>query len=202
MSPRAYRSAGRREAAERTRERILRACRELLGARSTAASFSVDAVARRAGVARMTVYYQFESKRGLLESLYDHLARRGGLERLPEAFLDPDPSQALDAYIAFFGRFWSRDRIVVRRIRALAVLDRDVAAVLERDRWRAGGLSVLLKRLQPDKPDDGLAAAVAAVHMLTSFEAFDALAGSDKAPEDVIPLVRVLVWAALDAPLP
>ena len=32
---------------------------------------AIDAVARQAGVARMTVYYQFESKKGLLEALLD-----------------------------------------------------------------------------------------------------------------------------------
>ncbi len=44
--------------------------------------FTVDAVAREAGVARMTVYYQFGSKAGLLEAIFDSLAVRGGAEEL------------------------------------------------------------------------------------------------------------------------
>ena len=65
MSPRPYRLGRRRPAAERTRARVLRAARALLTARAGAEPFSVEAVARRAGVARMTVYHQFGSRRGL-----------------------------------------------------------------------------------------------------------------------------------------
>src|SRR5207245_1460576 len=66
MSPRPYRLGRRQPAAQRTRARVLRAARELLTARAGAEPFSVDAVARRAGVARMTVYHQFGSRRGSL----------------------------------------------------------------------------------------------------------------------------------------
>src|SRR5438034_816285 len=71
MSPRPYRLGQRQVAADETRSRILNAARAQL---ETEASFSIDAVARRADVARMTVYYQFGSRRGLLEALIDDLA--------------------------------------------------------------------------------------------------------------------------------
>src|SRR5262249_35010278 len=71
MSPRPYRLGQRQAAAEQTRARILAAARELLVASAGFSGFSVEAVARQAGVARMTVYYQFGSKPGLLEALYD-----------------------------------------------------------------------------------------------------------------------------------
>src|SRR5947209_1545880 len=64
MSPRPYRLGRRKPAAQRTRARVLRAARELLTARAGAEPFSVEAVARRARVARMTVYHQFGSRRG------------------------------------------------------------------------------------------------------------------------------------------
>jgi AcrR family transcriptional regulator len=51
----------------------------LYSSREGSAKFSVEAVARQAGVARMTVYYQFGSRRGLLEGICDSLA----IERLP-----------------------------------------------------------------------------------------------------------------------
>ena len=65
MSPRPYRLGQRQVAADETRSRILNAARSQL---EEEASFSIDAVARRADVARMTVYYQFGSRRGLLEA--------------------------------------------------------------------------------------------------------------------------------------
>src|SRR2546430_2914681 len=44
--------------------------------------FSIEAVARRADVARMTIYHQFGSKMGLLEALCDSLAVTGEMEQL------------------------------------------------------------------------------------------------------------------------
>jgi AcrR family transcriptional regulator len=68
--------------------------------------FTIDAVVRRAGVARMTVYYQFGSKVELLETLCDSLAILGGMEQLAAAFQRPEPLDALAEFIATFGRFW------------------------------------------------------------------------------------------------
>src|SRR3989442_13135299 len=87
MSPRPYRLGRRQPAAQRTRARVLRAARQLLTARAGAEPFSVDAVARRAGVARMTVYHRFGSRRGLLEALFHSLPAGGQLPaRLPPPF--------------------------------------------------------------------------------------------------------------------
>src|SRR3989442_10999895 len=120
MSPRPYRRGQRREAAVKTRSRILKAAR---GQLEKEASFSLDAVARRADVARMTVYYQFGSRGGLLEALFDDLAARGGIPQLPSAFQEPDPMVALDRLIEIFAHFWTSARVVHRRLRAIAVLD-------------------------------------------------------------------------------
>src|SRR5579883_3637314 len=96
--PRPYRLGQRQAAADQTRARILSAARELLASADGFSGFTVDAVARQAGVARMTVYYQFDSKVGLLEALFDDLASRGGMERMPEAFHQPEPLDALTTY--------------------------------------------------------------------------------------------------------
>src|SRR6266568_3032806 len=126
MSPRPYRLGQRQMITEQTRTRILAAARELLMERSGFSSFSLDAVARQADVARMTVYHQFGSKIGLLEALCDSLAAYGGIEQLAAAFRRPDPLEALDDYIGVFGRFWDSDRLVTRRLRGLAALDQMV----------------------------------------------------------------------------
>src|SRR5260370_26375468 len=84
--------------------------------------FSIDAVARQADVARMTVYHQFGSKSRLLEALCDSLAASGGMEQVASAFRQPEPLDALDQYIQIFGRFWNVDRLVMGRLRATAGL--------------------------------------------------------------------------------
>jgi AcrR family transcriptional regulator len=200
--PRPYRLGQRQAATEETRARIIAAAREMLMAGGGPGGFSIDAVARQAGVARMTVYHQFGSKLGLLEGLFDDLAARGGMERLAAAFARPEPLEALAEFIATFGRFWASDRLVIRRLRSLAALDPEFErGVRGRDGWRRGGLRVLLGRLaeQYGRPTpEALDEAVDLLHTLTSFETFDTLAGTARSPEEVIPLVQRLARAALD----
>ncbi|HEY3620504.1 MAG TPA: helix-turn-helix domain-containing protein, partial [Candidatus Sulfotelmatobacter sp.] len=76
MSPRTYQMGQRQAAANKTRKRILAAARKLLLAKNFS-EFTMEAVARAADVSRLTVYYQFDSKVGLLEALYNYIARRG-----------------------------------------------------------------------------------------------------------------------------
>jgi AcrR family transcriptional regulator len=66
--PRTYRLGQRQAATEQTRARILAAARDLLMSPDGYARSSIEAVARRADVARMTVYHQFGAKIGLLNS--------------------------------------------------------------------------------------------------------------------------------------
>src|SRR4051812_48225244 len=125
MSPRAYRLGQRQATTDQTRARIIEATRELLMAPDGLNGFSIEAVARQADVARMTVYYQFGSKTGLLEALCDSLGSQGGMEQLRTAFMKAAPLEALAEYITIFGRFWESDRLVTRRLRSMANLDPD-----------------------------------------------------------------------------
>jgi AcrR family transcriptional regulator len=203
MSPRRYQLGQRQAAANETRARILSAARELLVSTSGFTSFSMEAVARQADVARMTVYHRFGSKAGLLEALMDDLAARGQMDGLADAFHQPEPLEALNAFIAAFGRFWSADRLAVRRLRALAALDPEIEqAVHARDEWRRQGLRVILQRVAertgrsaPEAVDED----IALLFTLSSFETFDTLAGPARSPEEVVPQVQRLVRAVLDA---
>src|SRR5437870_2218941 len=185
MSPRAYR-LGRREAAtEETRSRALTAARALLGAPGGLADFSMDAVARQADVARMTVYYQFGSRRGLLEALFDDLAARGRLaDHLSATFQQSEPLEALRQLIAAFVEFWATDRIVTRRVRSLAALDPEFElAIQNRDQRRRQIALAILGRLaerfgRPTR--DEMEGAADALDVLTSFETYDRLAGEDR----------------------
>jgi AcrR family transcriptional regulator len=201
MSPRRYQLGQRQAAAKQTRARIVAAARALLAASGGFRGFTIDAVAEEAGVARMTVYYQFGSKVGLLEALCDSLAAAGGMSELADAFRRPDPLDGLDRFIQVFGRFCATDRLVMRRLHGLATLDPDFEQVLRtRQGWRREGLGVLVERLRaaPGRPARGsVEQAVDVLHTLTSFETFDALAGPSRSPEDVVPVVCRLARAAL-----
>ncbi|HEV2638782.1 MAG TPA: helix-turn-helix domain-containing protein [Actinocrinis sp.] len=189
MSPRPYQLGQRQAAVDATRQKVLDAARALLADPDGSAAFSLDAVARRADVARATVYYRFESRSGLLEALFDTLAANGRMADLAGAFTHPDPAGALSRFVACFGRFWASDRLVLRRIRAIAVLDPEVGAVIAaRDERRRTGLRVLAGRFGAVGEDR-----VDVLHALTSFETFDTLAGPGREPDEVIPLVTELV---------
>jgi AcrR family transcriptional regulator len=201
MSPRPYRLGQRQATTEQTRARILTAARELLAESSGFSGFSIDAVAHKADVARMTVYHQFGSKIGLLEALSDSLAAHGGMEHLADAFRRPEPLDALDEYITVFSRFWNADRLVMRRLRALAALDLDFEQVIRaRDERRRQGLRVIVPRLveQHGRPaPDALDEAINVLFTLTGFECFDTLAGPTRSIQEVVPVVQQLARAAI-----
>jgi AcrR family transcriptional regulator len=208
MSPRPYQLGKRRDAAAATGARILAAARDIFAAGDGLTGFTgftVDAVARRAGVARMTVYYRFGSRDRLLEALFDDLAERGRLgELLPAAFAREEPLDALDGFVAAFAAFWGADRLAMRRLRGLAALDAGLGdAVRARDDRRRAGLRVLAGRLSERygrPPAAGRDEAVDVLFALTAFECFDALAGGVRVPEDVAPTVGRLARLALGLP--
>ena len=193
MSPRPYAMSQRKAAADRTRSRILAAARKLLLAKDFS-GLTMEAVARAADVSRLTVYYQFHSKAGLLEALYNYIAKRGGMAGLAEVFQrGNDPLQFLHEFIRVFARFWNSERDVIRRLHALGVIDAEVGKGLhERNQRRRKGLSVVLERysrsyrqLNPVQE----ANAIDTLHMLTSFETFDALAANGRSEEAVVEIL-------------
>lgn len=197
MSPRPYNLGKRAAQIEQSRRQVLDAARALLGQSDTYTGFTVDAVAKRADVARATVYYQFGSKTGLLEAVCDDLGEAGGLSELVNAFTQPEPAAALTEFVACFARFWQADRPAMRRLRALAVLDPDVRAVISaRDERRGEGLAVLAGRFadgdQAKRPHLGRV-----LLALTSFETFDTLAGPDGDLLDAVPVIVGLATAEL-----
>ncbi len=202
MSPRPYNLGKRREPVDEGRRQVLEAARRLLGGTASYTAFTVDAVAKQADVARATVYYQFGSKAGLLEAVCDYLAEIGEMSGLADAFTDPNPLQALHRFVACFGRFWAADRPAMRRLRALALLDPDVGAIISaRDQRRRQGLAVLVGRLaEASIATAELDHAVRVLTALTSFESFDALARPDQDITVAVPDVLQLAEAALQLP--
>jgi AcrR family transcriptional regulator len=205
MSPRPYQLGKRQALINESRRRVIGAARALLAEAVSYPAFTVDAVAKRADVARATVYYQFRSKTGLLEAVCDDLAETGGMGDLAHAFGRPDPRDALRDLIMAFGRFWAADRLVMRRLRALAVLDADVQAVVAaRDERRRHGLGVIAGRLlgaADVTPPAGAERAIGVLQALTSFEFFDSLAGLDGDPDGDPAGAATLVCSLAEAAL-
>jgi AcrR family transcriptional regulator len=201
MSPRRYHMGQRKAAADKTRSRILTGARDLLATPRSFSEFSIDAVARKSGVARMTVYYQFASKAGLLEALYDHLLTRHDTGQVLDALPQPDSLAALLEFVDVFIRVWSSQRVVIRRVHALAALDPALAqSVHTRNAHRRHELEAILKRVRGQYGHPGFSKfseAVEIVYMLTSFETFDHLAGATRRPNDVADTVKRLALAAV-----
>ena len=188
MSPRPYQPGKRRLAAtSATRSKILSAARELLAGRD-ATAFSIDAVAERADVARMTVYYQFKSKGKLLEALFDDVGAQAQMSEMRDVMAQTDPIVAISMLVDIFCRLWRTQGPLVRRLHALAALDPEVqAALTERGSWRYEAIEKIVERLKRKEPTRDL---VAMLHTLTSFETYDMLASLHKRPKQIVALLQ------------
>ncbi|MGE0686186.1 MAG: TetR/AcrR family transcriptional regulator, partial [Dehalococcoidia bacterium] len=186
MSPRAYNLGLRVAAAEQTRARIIAAAREILSDEAFD-GLSIDAIARRAGVARMTVYYQFTSRRGLLEALFEDIGDRGLGPYLRDVDAYDDPAEGLAHLCKVLMCFYTRERTVIRRLRSLAVNDAEVEASLRhRDALRAAHVCSLLQRIEDAgrwRAPISVAEAAPAVAALVGFQYFDEVAPEHGDPQ-------------------
>jgi AcrR family transcriptional regulator len=192
MPSRPYELKRRAAAMEERRGRIVAAAREEL---ISGRRFTLEAVAERAGVSRVTLYAQFGHRDALLEAVYDDLAASGGLQRIPDAFSTADPLDSLAVLVTVFCHFYSVHRDVLRRLRALSVLsDGERSTHGSRNARRHHIIGVLLSRSGIDNPrlNDTLQA-------LTSFAFVDELAGTDRTPDDIAEEVAALVALAVHA---
>ncbi len=203
MSPRPYRMGKRQAAADDTRARILEAARQLL-ANESETDLSMEAIARRANVSRLTIYYQFKSRPGLLEALYDHLANRGNMRRMAEVFQEADPSVALEKLVLTFVGFWSSDPVVIRRLRGMATLDAEIdQGIRARDARRQLAAREIIRRTvlgrkkKLSTEQHNLTADV--LSMLTSFESYDALARAGHSQGAITATLTRMARAANDS---
>src|SRR5579864_1645088 len=150
---RAYRLGKRQPAVDQTRQRIVSAARDLVAAGTPP---SVGAVARRAGVSRITVYNRFGSRAGLL----------GSLVRIePPAQVGGTPREQLRGLLADSCRRWSFEPALHRNLPAPPAVPDETLRVLaerlaEEDELRLG--------CSIKEAEDVIAA-------LTSFAVFDRL---------------------------
>ena len=194
-----YVSMLRTAAANEKRERVVAAATQTLREDGGLVSFSLDSVAKAAGVTRLTVYNQFGSRRGLLEAVFDDIAARGRLATIPEALSLPDPSEGLDAIIDRFCEFWSSDEAIARLHDAMATDAEFAIALTQRNERRRKLLQALMKRLAPaDLPARERRDAIDFLHAMTSFAMFRIL-GSNRSVAAVAQLIKTSCRAVLDA---
>jgi len=194
---RPYELGRRLAASDQTREAVLAAARAQLesgGVRDV----TMESLARAAGVTRQTIHNLFGTRAALLEALFDRLALNAGMGRMREVFMAPDGESMLARMVEVFSGFWSRERQVLRKIRAIAAIEPDFGeAVKARDQRRHQIAERVVERLIA--PREGLtqeerSLKIAALVALTSFEFFDAFADScgdaGQAKAWMIPVIR------------
>ena len=198
MPTRSYVSPVREAAAARKRERVVREAVRFLREEESISTFSLEAIARAAGVTRLTVYNQFGSRRGLLEAVFDELARRGRLNRIGDAMSRPNPRDGLDELIGIFCDFWSGDPAVARLADVMAIDVELAQGLVDRNERRRKALRTLVGRIAADGA--GAAAqrdSVDVIFALTSFPVFRLLA-KGRSAKATCALIRSAATDAID----
>ena len=113
MATRNYRLGRRQEAADRTHAAILAAARDLVA--SGELPLSAGAVARRAGVSRLTLYNRFGSKAGLLRQV-----AAGARLKAQPARTSADARSQLRQRISDSCSMWASDPALFRRLPSAA----------------------------------------------------------------------------------
>jgi AcrR family transcriptional regulator len=197
MSPRPYHSPVREAAAGETRARIIAAAGSLLGDPKGSGGFSLEAVAKKAGVTRLTVYKQFGSRRALLEEVFDDLAACRGFHVLAEVMNDADPFRALRRIVSFFCDFYSSDTPALLRLQWACASDPDLDASLrERNERRRRLFAALVRRMAGGRRPDAKPLAkplrdlVDVLFALTSIHVFAELASGGRSTQAACRLIQ------------
>jgi AcrR family transcriptional regulator len=188
---RPYVSRVRTEAAAEKRQDVIEAAVRYLRETVSISSFSLETVARSAGVTRLTVYNQFGSRRGLLEAVFDHIARQGGLEKLWDALNNPDPWGGLDHLVEIFCTFWGAEPAHAR-LQDAGVLDPEFGrAVFERNERRRGSIRAVVRRIDRELSAKAERDSVDLIFALTSYPTYRSLSAGRQ-----VGSVRKLLQAA------
>ncbi len=200
---RPYSLRRRRELSDRKRTKILAVARRQLECNGFL-NFTLDSLARESGVTRQTIHNLFGTKAGLLEALFDQLARDGGIARMRTVMQQANPESMLASFVEVVNDFWAKDRMLIRRIHGMAAIDPEFGAAVEARNQRRRGAAArvvgLLNRSsgEPDVVDRTQSGAT--LYALTSFEFFDALAEGCGSPDEAGRLVFALVKKIFAAP--
>ena len=204
MSPRNYASDTRQASSQATRRRIVLGALDLVKAEGGLRDFTMELVAKRSGVSRMTVYYQFHSRAELIDALFDELVDRGHLvDGIARASEETDALMVVDRLVDAFCELWSCEPVAMRRLRSLASVDPSLEADLRaRDDRRRVAVRMAVDRLAAAGGGGAASASesIEALNALLSFELWDILGGREGRVEEACARVHALVNATIRIP--
>ncbi len=186
---RPYQLGKRGQSMAETRARVIEAAREALS-EDACRGLSMDEIARRAGVARATLYHQFTSKFDLFNAVVAETAERNDARGVRELREGPEAAVALRQYVPALCSFYARGYVLLRNVVGLMAIDPDANRVIGAyDANRREGLTRMVERLT----DQGhfsrtftQAEAIDVLWMLTGFQTFNHLYGSSGLPVDEV----------------
>jgi AcrR family transcriptional regulator len=191
----AYGEAGgvsptRRELVRATRARILDAAARLTRERGVN-GFSMDVLAKEAGVARATVYEHFRSKRAVLDELASASTRTLTLDRHTAAL--GDPLTALRDLLGAVCRHWEENGATVRELRGLLAVTGSEVPIDGVDPAYLRQIVAGLDAAGQLRPRWTAEEAVDALALLTSYPTYERLRGAPhRTPEEVEALLAKL----------
>ena len=139
----------------------------------------MGSLAAESGVTRQTIHNLFGTKAGVLEALFDLIALDGGMESMRHVMTLSSTEAMLEGFVEVFCRFWSSNRMLLRRIHGIGAIDPEFGTVIEA---RNGRRYRAAKRIVGRMGGGDLDKRAATLTALTSFEFFDALA--DNLPDE------------------
>jgi AcrR family transcriptional regulator len=170
---------------EESRAAILSAARSQLEANGYR-QLTMGSLAAESGVTRQTIHNLFGTKAGVLEALFDLIALDGGMESMRNVMTQPSTEAMLEGFVEVFCRFWSSNRMLLRRIHGIGAIDPEFGTVIEA---RNGRRYNAAKRIVNRMGSGDLVERASALTALTSFEFFDALADNlrdEKRPAAIV----------------
>jgi len=190
---RPYELGKRLEQMGRTKATVLSAARSQLESGGIR-EFSMESLAKASGVTRQTIHNLFGTRTGVLETLFDQIARDAGMERMRDVMMTSDAGTMLDGFIDAFSNFWAKNRLLLKRIHGIAAVDPEFGETIRaRNQRRKMGATRVIEHFG-DCVRGQKSETIACLVALTSFEFFDALVeslGTVEAAEKQLPgLIR------------
>jgi AcrR family transcriptional regulator len=183
-------SPTRRELVRATRTRIVDAAGRLTRDRG-AAGFSMDVLAKEAGVARATVYEHFRSKRSVLDELASSIARTVSMD---EARIQSgDPLVALRDVLGAVCRHWAEHEERMSGLRTLTALTGGDQASEGIDDKQLRRLMEALAASGQMRAHWTTEEAADALGALTSYATYERLRRAPRTPEQVEGVLAKLV---------
>jgi AcrR family transcriptional regulator len=183
-------SPTRRELVRATRTRIVDAAGRLTRERG-ASGFSMDVLAKEAGVARATVYEHFRSKRAVLDELASSIARTVTMDENRVA--TADPLVALRDVLGAVCRHWSEHEERMNGLRTLTALTGGDQAGEGIDEKQLKRLVEALASAGQMRAHWTVDEATDALGALTSYSTYERLRRAPRTPEQVEGVLAKLV---------